>query len=310
MTITTPPVQITDGLWMLAAAPYPLYLLTDQNQAAIVEGGIGPMAPLLGEQLEQLDIDPATIRQVLVTHAHPDHVMAVPVLREMLPGVAVCASAAAAGTLAAEEAISFFCKIDEALTESLLNAQVIREEHRGKPLAEMQIPVDRTLGEGETVEIGGITLNVLETPGHSDCSLSFHEPQRKILLAADATGYYIPQHHYWWPNYFTGYQRYLDSMRRLAGLDAEILCLGHNAVIQGADEVAAYFRDALSATEDYHARIVDDGQAGGTVRQIAESLGSEAYEKTPLLPLEFFQKNCGVMVKQSARHEGITIEKK
>ncbi len=234
--------------------------------------------------------------------------MAVPMFREIFPNASVLSSGPASATLAAEKAIAFFCKIDKALTDSLLKLNIIREAHRPKPLSKTKIPIDRAIKQGHTVEIGSIALEVLETPGHSDCSLSFHEPTRKILLVSDATGFYIPEHHYWWPNYFTSYEVYLAGMRRLAELDVELLCLGHNAVIQGSHDVAAFFRDAIDATERYHQRIIDDAKAGKTVRQIAEQLGTEAYEKTPLLPLEFFQKNCGLLVKQSTRHEGVDIE--
>ena len=52
MQIVRPPVEITDGLWMLGTAAYPLYLLRSQREGAIVEGGTGPMGPLLREQLQ------------------------------------------------------------------------------------------------------------------------------------------------------------------------------------------------------------------------------------------------------------------
>ncbi len=163
--------------------------------------------------------------------------------------------------------------------------------------------------EGDTVTVGGTSFNVLETPGHSDCSLSFHQPDAGILFVSDATGYYLPEHDYWWPNYFTGYDVYLDSMRRLAGLNVEVLGLSHNAAVKGADAVKAYFDKAISATEHYHQRIVELAKSGESVRGIAERLGSEVYEKTQLLPLDFFQKNCGLLVKHSLRREGISIEK-
>jgi hypothetical protein len=41
------------------------------------------------------------------------------------------------------------------------------------------------------------------------------------------------------------------------------------------------------------------------MRQLAEELGAEIHQHTPLLPLDFFQKNCGLLVKQSLKHEGI-----
>ena len=306
MLITNPPVEVAPNLLMLGTTAYPLFLCKGDGESAVFEGGTGAMGPVLGRQLNELGIDTSTVTQVVVTHAHPDHVMAVPMLREMFPGVAVLASAPAAAVMSAEKAIAFFQQVDDALTASLLAAGMITDADRPQPLAEPRIAVDRIIKEGDTIAVGGaVSFTVLETPGHSDGSLSFHDSAGGVLLISDATGYYLPDHQYWWPNYFTGYATYLESIRRLAGLGARVLCLSHNGVITGAEDVQAYFDGAIAATETYHGRIVEGTKAGKSVRQIAEELGAEVYEKTPLLPLEFFQKNCGLLVKQSLRHEGL-----
>ncbi len=71
------------------------------------------MGPILCRAAGQaLGIARDFVRQVIVTHAHPDHVMAIPVFREMFPEVSVIASAPAAKTLQIEKAVSFFCKMD------------------------------------------------------------------------------------------------------------------------------------------------------------------------------------------------------
>ena len=46
----------------------------------------------------------------------------------------------------------------------------------------------------------------------------------------------------------------------------------------------------------------------GKLSGVAERLGSEIYAKTQLLPLDFFQKNCSLLVKQSLAHEGLASE--
>ena len=305
MLVTGPPKAIVEGLTMLGTDEYPIYLFQDGNRAAIFEGGTGAMGRLLQEQLASLPIDTAAVKQAIITHAHPDHVMAVPMFRDLFPGVTVAVSEIGAKTLDFEKAVSFFCQVDEALTGAMLQAGKITEQHRPAPLAEMKIPFDRTIKEGDKIEVGDIVFDVLETPGHSDCSLSFHQPQRGILIISDATGYYMPRHNQWWPNYFSGYGAYVDSIRRLAGLGAETLCLSHNGAIQGKDDVAAYFEGVLAATESYHARIVDEIKAGKPFRELAEQLGTEIHAKAGLLPVDFFQKNCGLLVKHSMKHEGI-----
>ncbi len=305
MLVTGPPKEIVDGLTMLGTDEYPIYLFVSGDRAAVFEGGTGAMGPLLKEQFASLELDPATVKQAIITHAHPDHVMAVPMFRELFPGVSVAASEIGAKTLDFEKAVSFFCQVDQALTGAMLQAGKITEEHKPEPLAEMKIAVDRTLTEGDKIEVADVVFDVLETPGHSDCSLSFHQPQRSILIISDASGYYMPEHNDWWPNYFSNYGAYVESIKRLAALDAETLCLSHNGVIRGKDDVAEYFQGTLASTEAYHGRIIDEIKGGRPFRDLAELLGTEIHAKAGLLPVDFFQKNCGLLVKHSMKHEGI-----
>jgi len=306
MLIKDPPVQITENLWMFGTNQYPLFLFKGHT---IFEGGIGAMGRLMSEQMERLGVPRDSVKQVVIPHGHPDHAMAVPSLREIFPDITVLASEIAAATLSAEKAISFFRDVDAQLNRSLMKAGLITEAHCPPPLTEKQIPVDTILKEGDTLSIDGSEFHVLHTPGHSDCSLSFHEPTEGILFISDASGYYMPEFDCWWVNYFTGYESYIKSMRRLAALEAEILCLGHLGAIRGAEDVKTYFDRAIDATEQCHRRIIDEAKPGNTVRRIAEQLGSEVYQKTQLMPLEFIQKNCGLLVKQSLKHEGITLDK-
>jgi glyoxylase-like metal-dependent hydrolase (beta-lactamase superfamily II) len=310
MLIKDPPVAINARLLMLGTSEYPLFLFKGEREGTIFEGGVGAMGPLLLEQMQGLGIGRDFVKQVVITHAHPDHVMAVPLFREAFPGIQVLASEAAARTLSAAKAIAFFRQVDEALTGSLAKAGRITGAHRPRPLVQDQIAVDRLVKEGDTIAVDARTsFRVLETPGHSDCSLSFHEPSAGLLIISDATGYYLPDPELWWPNYFTGYEAYVGSIRRLAALGAEVLCLSHNGAIRGAEAVRDYFRGALAATEGYHERIVGEARAGKPPREIAEQLGSEVYARTQLLPLDFFQKNCGLLVKQSLRHAGLAADK-
>ena len=302
MLIKDPPVEIAEGVRMLGTNEYPVLLVTDVDKGAIFEGGVGAVGPVVKEQLAGMDIAVDLVKQVIITHAHPDHVMAVPAFRAMFPGVTVCASKIAAGTLAVEKAVRFFTKIDGMLTEELIKAGSITEKHRPQPLTEKQIAVDKILADGDTLTVGRRKFDVLATPGHSDCSLSFHESATRLLIISDATGYYIPDSGYFWPNYFADYGAYLESIRRLATLDAEIVCLSHNAAVKGAQAVKAYLEAAAASTEAYHERIVTEIGAGKSPDEIARQLSIEVHEKTQLLGVEFFQKNCELLVKQSATY--------
>jgi glyoxylase-like metal-dependent hydrolase (beta-lactamase superfamily II) len=322
MLIAATPSEIGAQLWMLGTAAYPMYLVRGHREGALIEGGVSALGPLLKQQLHALGIGPQYIRQAVITHAHPDHVMAIPALREMFPDLSVLASATAAATLTSEKALGFFRQIDGALAEALHRCGAIAEAEgaaadlsssatentagqasSGTPAkAPDRIAVDRVVGEGDVLSVEDLSWTVLATPGHSDCSISLHEASRRLLIISDASGYYLPASNTWWPNYFSGYAAYLKSLERLAALDAEVLGLSHNGAVLGRDDVRAYFAGAIAATQQYHERIVAAAKDGKPVRQLAEELGAEIHRQTPLLPLDFFQKNCGLLIKQSLKH--------
>ncbi len=309
MLIQNPPVDITETLTMLGTPEYPFYLFKGDGAGLIVEGGVGISEAVLRQQIEQLGIASDFVKQAVVTHAHPDHVMAIPALREIFPGVEVVASKVAAKTLSVEKAVSFFCKMDKALTDTLVKGGFATEEQCAEALSETQIAIDRTVSDGDKLDVDGLSIEVLQTPGHSDCSICLYEPAGRILVASDATGFCLPEKNFWWPCYFGGYAAHIETIERLAGIDVEVLCLGHNGAITGADDVRKYFSDALTATKAYHQHIVDEAKSGKPIREIAEQLGTDVHQQSPLLPVDFFQKNCGIMVKQSLAHEGMDVEK-
>jgi 2-aminobenzoylacetyl-CoA thioesterase len=304
VTEMNPPVELSESLVMLGTREYPLFLVKGGSQGAIFEGGVGAMGPLLGQQLAELSIPADFIRQIFVGHAHPDHVMAIPAMQRMFPGVTVCASQLAARTMQDEDVISFFVQVDDVITDSLLESGSIRIEHKPEPLDEMRIPVDCYQADGDVLIIGDVEYNVLFTPGHSDCSLCFHNPSDGTLIVSDATGHFLPEG-FWWPNYLSHYGEYLDSIQRLASLDASLLCLGHNAVVIGVENVHAYLQGASDAAEAYYHRILGEVRSGKSVDEIADQLAAEIHTKMKLMPLEFFQKSSRVLVKRTMEYAEI-----
>jgi glyoxylase-like metal-dependent hydrolase (beta-lactamase superfamily II) len=297
-------VEVAERLWMLGTAAYPLYFVQGREEGAIIEGGIRALGPLLLGQLDQLGVGPQFVRQLVITHAHPDHVMAAGLLRERFPALRVLASPAAAAALASEKTLAFFLQIDAALAASLCRSGAIGEADLPPPGSAAPIMVDRIVQEGDVIEVEDVAWNVLATPGHSDCSISLHDARRGVLVISDASGYYMPQRDAWWPNYFSDYRAYQASLERLRALEAEVLCLSHNGVVSGRDRIRAYFDGALAATVAYHQRIVAEIGAGKAARQLAEELGAEIHAHSGVLPVEFFQKNCALLVKQSLRYAG------
>ena len=145
MLLKNPPVEITKDLLMLGTAEYPVFCFRDAGECAIFEAGVSAVAPVIARQIGTLGIAPEAVKQVVITHAHPDHVMGVPIFRKLFPHVTVLASGLATTTLTVEKAVSFFCKVDQALAAALKTAGSLTVTDQAQPPAEMRIAVDRTL---------------------------------------------------------------------------------------------------------------------------------------------------------------------
>ena len=123
------------------------YLIGDEKEkvCAVVDPGGSPERVL--DMIGKSGLEP---RMILLTHGHWDHVGAIPALLEKWPDLPVYAH---------EKEL---CPADEPNPHYFF-------PHAGKN--------QRTYGEGDTLSLGGLTLKVLHTPGHSAGSV--------VILAED-----------------------------------------------------------------------------------------------------------------------------
>jgi glyoxylase-like metal-dependent hydrolase (beta-lactamase superfamily II) len=97
---------------------------------------------------------------------------------------------------------------------------------------------DEGLADGEVVELDGLELRVLATPGHSADHLCFVLPQAAAVLTGDhvlGRGTSVVAH----PD--GRMADYLDSLRRLAEVGATTLLPGHGPVVPDAAGVISYY---------------------------------------------------------------------
>lgn len=87
-------------------------------------------------------------------------------------------------------------------------------------------PVDEGLVEGDQVG----PLQVLHVPGHSPGHLAFYWPERGLLLSGDAVATW-PRFEGGWPAFTLNPEQHVESLRRLAALEAPIVGVGHGDAI-------------------------------------------------------------------------------
>lgn len=98
----------------------------------------------------------------------------------------------------------------------------------------------RLLEDGDTIDLGGRTIQALHTPGHSPGHLCFWEPERGYLFAGDLI--YKGTLYANYPS--TNPERYLASLEKIAALPVQRLFPGHHS-LDIHPEIAVRMRDAF-----------------------------------------------------------------
>lgn len=289
------PIQITPCLYQLGVRNFPTYLSLGEK-GMLIEGGTGATSDIIVQQIEMLGVDPSRISSMILPHTHPDHVGAVPRIRNLWPHMKIVAGALGAKFLSKEFFIKGFLPADEHISNLLLERNEIAR--LPSTLDAYKFEADQIVSEGDRIELGdGIVWRVYVAPGHSPDHLALFEEKEGTLVIGDTTGYYDPALNVFWPNYFTSLETYCDSIRKLAALPAKRLLLSHNGVIEG--NVSQYFEKAMKATEAFHNELLARLDAGEDQKQIAGEKAAWVSSFAPLAPLEGIMNLNALMMKIS-----------
>ena len=145
-----------------------VYLLMGEK-CCLIDAGVAGSEAVISTYMKKLGRDISDIKALFLTHAHPDHIGAAAAIKE-ISGCEVYAS---------EKEIRWFEDIDTQYKE--------RPIPNFYTLVGDSVKVDHCIREGQNVKIQqGMMLKVMETPGHSDGSLSWLLDEQRILFCGDA----------------------------------------------------------------------------------------------------------------------------
>lgn len=255
---------VEQDVLMLGTPEVPVYLIRHGKTWTLVEGGVTMLTPRVLGQLLAMVEDLSTIKSWVITHAHYDHCGMLSTLYPFLPDVRVYASHKSAEAFKSSGAQ----RVIRHLNQKVGALWGLIDHEFSSPTVEVplvQIPVIG-LNDGDTIDLGQSgSLVAFTTPGHSACSMSFHEPRRGWLFAGDAMGE-LQRPGQWCPLVFDDFGDYRASLHRIARLRLNYLFLGHHGVLTHGEAQNAP-SDALEAAYQFKAQAC-----------IAQNQGQQALE--------------------------------
>jgi len=242
--------------------PFPVgdinsYLIEDSSrrgELTLIDTGVKSPAAFdaLRKGFKEFGYALEQVRRILVTHAHMDHYGQALRLRE-ISGATVYASEFEAERMKTYWSPS--AQRDERILATFHRWGVPREVARGDGgrsdlSKQLQDPmeVDVVLSEGDRVEVGDWTLEVMETPGHCEGHIVFYERDTRALFSGDhlltdispvpllslpkREGEPRPK----------SLVRFMQSLRKVEALDCEITFPSHGGVILDHRKLIAGYR--------------------------------------------------------------------
>jgi glyoxylase-like metal-dependent hydrolase (beta-lactamase superfamily II) len=232
------------------------WLVVGDERVLLVDSGIhGTIAEHVVPALAELGLSPADVTDVVISHADVDHYGGNGELRRVAPQARVRATAHDRRWLESWAVISrerygwyrgYGLDYDDATWSWLENA------------AGPDTALDGTVDAGETIDLGGIELEVVALPGHSPghVGVVHHESHTAIVMdAVLERGLYTIGDELISPPPYGSVADYCGTIARLRELAPERLGTSHYAPVEGHDAVEAFLAASLSFIDDLDACV-------------------------------------------------------
>jgi len=230
------------------------YLIRGPGGPVLIETGPTSTLPALLAGLEEHGVEPADVRDVLVTHIHLDH-------------------AGAAGWWAQQGARVHVHRngaphlIDP--SKLLASAQRIYGDRMDRLWGDvLPAPADRVvpLDDGTTLEVGGLDIEVIGAPGHARHHHVFRLGD--VAFSGDTAGIQLAGSH--WidlpgPPPEFDLEAWKQTLGRLRGMGLRTLYRTHFGAGQDCDEELTRFEDVLEQGTAWVREMLDEGLERGAM---------------------------------------------
>ncbi|HEY6308911.1 MAG TPA: subclass B3 metallo-beta-lactamase [Candidatus Angelobacter sp.] len=213
------PFQLIGNIYYVGASEVTSFLITTPQGLILLDGGFAETAPMIQKNIEHLGFKVSDIHILLNSHAHLDHAGGLAALKQ-LTGAKMMASAG---------------------DKPLLESGGHNDPQFGDRLVFPPVQVDQVVKDGEAVELGGVVLHAVLTPGHTPgCTTWTMQVQERtrtydvvFLCSTTAPAGYQLVNNKAYPQIVTDY---VHTFARLGTLPCDVFLAAHGSFFHLQDK--------------------------------------------------------------------------
>jgi glyoxylase-like metal-dependent hydrolase (beta-lactamase superfamily II) len=201
-------LKITDGIYQVEGVNCNVYLVEDGEKLILIDTGLPRSSKKILKSIEALGRKPVDVSTIVVTHFHIDHVGSLKKMKDAT-GAKVAVHKADADIVAGKKSPPKPKNLMMRALSSVVKAAPVEPDIR--------------LKEGDKVG----RLLVINTPGHSEGSISLSDKERKVMFVGDAVRFVDGKVQGPPPRFTPDEAKAKESIGKIAAYDFDIMLSGH-----------------------------------------------------------------------------------
>lgn len=264
------------------------FLVDDGKTAVLFDSGFGFTGFRTAEKIKSV-LGERKLDYIFLSHSHYDHALGSPYILRYYPDAKVVAGEYAAEIFKRDGAKRLMKELDSAFARE---CGVTDYEFLGDELR-----VDIPVRDGDTIDAGDMKFEVLELPGHTNCSIGFYLKEKKLLLSSETLGVYDGKELIL-PAYLVSVEKTILSIERVLKLDIDYILAPHFGILskEQTDFFLRNMKDAsLNTAEDIRQRLLNK-ETPEEIFEVYKDKYWRGYFRE-IYPVEAMKLNTSIMIK-------------
>ncbi len=247
------------------------------TKVAMVDCGYASSYEVVLQELTEIGISPSEVRYLIPTHVHMDHAGATGHLLKHMPKAEVIAHERAVPHLVDPS------RLIQSAT-SIFGEELVQSYGQPLPIQQQKITA---VGQETHLDLGGLTLTAMHSPGHAPHQISVLVDEEKLLLSADAVGIVYPNIPTMIPTTpppSLDPPRLAETISKLSQLDSRKLLVPHYGI---RDDVVNVLETTKNKTAAWLSKVRELRKNGVSLDEMVEEFQREVVSESGLTTEDF-----------------------